>query len=155
MRPVVVLVSVVVGWGVAEGAGAGDAFVSDLSTLHRLKAAQSRSISPESFTGAKGAAGMATNGTGANAARDLGRGWKVSPSVSIPAGTTFTLAEIDGPGAIQQIWMTPAPTDRTRHRILPLSLDRHRGNTPQQDDMSFILLSLGPASEAREARKAG
>lgn len=40
-------------------------------------------------------------------------------------------------------------------KALPLSLDRHRGNTPQQDDMSFILLSLGPASEAREARKAG
>jgi len=118
MKAAVWLAGVAAGLGIAVRAGAGDAFVSDLSTLHVLQRAQSRSISPESFTGEKGAAGMATNGTGANAARDLGRGWKVSPSVSIPAGTTFTLAEIDGPGAIQQIWMTPAPIDRTRHSIL-------------------------------------
>ena len=40
-------------------------------------------------------------------ARDLGQGWKVSPSVRIKAKSTFTLAEIAGPGAIQHIWMTP------------------------------------------------
>lgn len=50
---------------------------------------------------------MATQGTGANAARELGQGWKVSPSVQIPAKQTFTMAEIQGPGAIQHIWMTP------------------------------------------------
>ena len=61
---------------------------------------------------------MATEGTGQNAARDLGQGWKVSPSVRIKAGSTFTVAEIDGPGAIQQIWMTPAPIDKTRQYIL-------------------------------------
>jgi hypothetical protein len=46
------------------------------------------------------------------AARDLGVGWKVSPFVRVAAGQTFTLAEIDGPGAIQQIWMTPTGTWR-------------------------------------------
>ncbi len=89
-----------------------------LGNLSRLSNAQSRSISPENFTGEKGKAGMAVEGTGQGAARELGQGWKVSPSVRIKAGTTFTLAEIDGSGAIQQIWMTPAPLDKTRHNIL-------------------------------------
>jgi hypothetical protein len=114
-------VSLVLGWGAAAGAQ-GDRGFSGLNTnlgnLHRLSNAETRSISPENFTGEKGKAGMATEGTGQNAARDLGKTWKVSPSVRIPTGTTFTLADIDGPGAIQQIWMTPAPIDRTRHNIL-------------------------------------
>ena len=83
-----------------------------LGNLSLLSNAKTRSISPENFTGEKGKAGMATEGTGANCARDLGQGWKISPSVKIAAGTTFTLAEIDGPGAIQQIWMTPTGTWR-------------------------------------------
>lgn len=89
-----------------------------LGNLSRLSHAQSRSISPENFTGEKGRAGMATEGTGKNASRELGQGWKVSPSVRIKAGETFTLAEINGSGAIQQIWMTPAPLDKTRFNIL-------------------------------------
>ena len=88
----------------------------NLGNLYRLSQAQSRSISPENFTGEKGKAGMATEGTGKGAARDLGQGWKVSPSVHIPAGSTFTLGEIKGPGCIQQIWMTPA--GNWRHSIL-------------------------------------
>jgi hypothetical protein len=78
-----------------------------MGNLYRLSDAKSRSISPENFTGEKGKGGMATEGTGKNASRDLGQGWKVSPSVKIKAKTTFTLGEIDGPGLIQQIWMTP------------------------------------------------
>jgi hypothetical protein len=89
-----------------------------LGNLHRLSDAQSRSISAENFSGEKGRAGMATEGTGKNAARELGQGWKVSPSVSIKAKSTFTVAEIDGAGAIQQIWMTPSPLDKTRLFIL-------------------------------------
>jgi len=77
-----------------------------------LSNAKTRSISPENFNGEKGMGGMATEGTGASCARDLGRGWKISPSVRIAAGSTFTLADIDGPGAIQQIWMTPTGTWR-------------------------------------------
>jgi hypothetical protein len=79
----------------------------NMGNLFRLSPAQSRSISPENFTGAKGQGGMSTNGPALHAARDLGQGWKVSPYVIIRKKTTFTLAEIDGPGAIQQIWMTP------------------------------------------------
>ncbi|GAB4457030.1 MAG: DUF2961 domain-containing protein [Armatimonadaceae bacterium] len=92
-----------------------------LGNLSRLSTAKTRSISPENFTGEKGKGGMATEGTGAACARDLGQGWKISPSVKIAAGTTFTLAEIDGPGAIQQIWMTP--TGNWRYSILRVYWD--------------------------------
>src|SRR6202011_4815796 len=79
-----------------------------LGNLSRLSSAKTRSISPENFTGEKGKGGMATEGTGAKHARGLGRGWKISPSVRIRPSQTFVLGEIEGSGAIQQIWMTPA-----------------------------------------------
>jgi hypothetical protein len=94
---------------------------SGVGDLYRLSRARTRSISPENFTGAKGAGGQATEGTGARAARDLGKGWKVSPSVGIKAGETFTLADISGPGAIQHIWMTP--TGHWRFQILRIYWD--------------------------------
>src|SRR5215510_10624724 len=67
-----------------------------LGGLSRLSRGKTRSISPENFTGEKGQAAMATEGTGAGAARDLGRGWKISPSVRIQPGQTFTMGEIQG-----------------------------------------------------------
>lgn len=97
---------------------------TNLSNLYRLSDAKSRSISPENFTGEKGKGGMATEGTGARAARDLGQGWKVSPSVKIPAKTTFTLADITGPGSIQHIWMTI--TGNWRHSILRMYWDEEK-----------------------------
>ncbi|MEF3305827.1 glycoside hydrolase family 172 protein [Paenibacillus sp. GYB003] len=81
-----------------------------LGQLSRLSKAKTRSISAENWTGEKGKAGMATEGTGKAASRDLGQGWKVSPSVHIQAGTTFTMADIGEPGAIQHIWLTCFPT---------------------------------------------
>lgn len=80
---------------------------SNMSNIFRISDAKTRSISPENFNGEKGKGGMATTGTGENAARDLGQGWKLSPSVIIKSKTTFTIAEIDGPGSVQHIWMTP------------------------------------------------
>jgi hypothetical protein len=80
---------------------------NDLANLYRLSDAKTYSISPENPTGEKGKGGMATEGTGARAARELGQGWKVSPSIGIAAGETHTLAEITGSGEIQHIWMTP------------------------------------------------
>jgi hypothetical protein len=77
-----------------------------LGNLFLLSNAQSRAISPENFTGAKGEGGKATVGTNSDAARDLGQGWKVSPSVIVKAKSTFTMAEMDGPGSIQHIWVT-------------------------------------------------
>ena len=89
-----------------------------LGNLGRLSDAQTRSISPENFTGEKGMAGMSTNGPAWHAARDLGQGWKVSPFIVVPARGIVTLGEISGSGAIQQIWMTPSPLDKTRFNIL-------------------------------------
>jgi hypothetical protein len=80
----------------------------NLGNLWRLSKATSRSISPENFSGEKGKGGMATEGAAAACARDLGRGWKISPFICIEAGQTSVLADIQGSGAIQHIWMTPA-----------------------------------------------
>jgi hypothetical protein len=87
-----------------------------MENLYRLSSAQSRSISPENFTGEKGKGGMATSGTGANAARDLGQGWKISPSIVIAPGETRVLADIEAAGVLKQIWMTP--TGNWRFSIL-------------------------------------
>lgn len=89
---------------------------SNMGNIFRLSDAKTRSISPENFKGEKGKGGMATTGTGQNAARDLGQKWKVSPSVIIKAKSTFTVAEIDGSGSIQHIWMTP--TGNWRYSII-------------------------------------
>ena len=66
-----------------------------LGNLARLSNARTRSISAENPDGAKGKGGMATDGTGAHAARDLGKGWKISPSLVLPPASTVMLAEID------------------------------------------------------------
>ncbi len=82
---------------------------AQMDSLYQLTDAQSRSISPENFTGEKGKGGMATleEGSAARAARELGQGWKVNPYINIKPGETFTLGEMDGPGIIHHIWMTP------------------------------------------------
>ena len=51
-----------------------DGLEMNLSTLPLLSHAKTRSLSPENFTGEKGRGGMATEGTGANASRELGQG---------------------------------------------------------------------------------
>ena len=92
-----------------------------LGNLSRLSHARTRSISPENFTGEKGRGGMATEGTGASAARDLGHGWKLSPSIRIAPGEDRVLADIQDSGAIQQIWLTP--TGHWRWSILRIYWD--------------------------------
>jgi hypothetical protein len=94
----------------------------NLGGLSRLSHARSRSISPENFTGEKGAGGMSTDGPAAHMARGLGQGWKVSPFIVITPGEQRTIADIEGPGAIQQIWMTLA-RGRWRHTILRIWWD--------------------------------
>ncbi len=91
-----------------------DGIQNNLGNLYLLSNAKSRSISPENLTGAKGKGGMAKLGEGlaSLSARELGQGWKLNPYVDIPQGQTATLAEIDGQGAIQHIWMTPTGTWR-------------------------------------------
>lgn len=85
-----------------------DGLYLNMGNLPTLSKAKTRSISPENITGEKGKGGMSTDGLAKNAARDLGQGWKVSPYIFIESKQTYVLAEIQGAGAIQQIWMTPA-----------------------------------------------
>ena len=99
-----------------------------MGDLYMLSNAKSRSISPENFTGEKGKGGMAPadkavhNVSNAyNAARDLGQGWKVNPYVIIKPNETLTIAEMEGPGVIQHIWMTP--TGNWRFSILRIYWD--------------------------------
>ena len=101
----------------------------NMNNLYRLSNAKTRSISSENFTGEKGKGGMArledkdipNKANAHNAARDLGQGWKVNPYVRIQPGETFTMAEIEGPGAIQHIWMTP--TGVWRYSIIRIYWD--------------------------------
>ena len=86
-----------------------------LGNLSRLSHAQTRSISAENPTGAKGQGGRHVD-PDHGPSRDLGTGWKVRPCQSVKPGTTLLLADIEGPGAIQQIWMTP--TGNYRYSIL-------------------------------------
>ena len=96
--------------GVAIGqGGAYDGLANGIGNLYKLSNAKTFSIGPENLTGEKGKGGMAKLGEGSasEAARDLGQGWKVNPYIVVKPGQTFTLAEINGAGAIQHIWMTP------------------------------------------------
>lgn len=91
--------------------------------LAKIKNAKSRSICPENFTGEKGQGGMCEleNGNAKNAARDLGKGWKVNPYIKIPSKEVFEIASIEGPGCINQIWLTP--TGKWRNTILRIYWD--------------------------------
>ena len=80
-----------------------------LSNVPFLVDGVTRSISPENPRGEKGAGAREIPPPGRGPAAHLGKGWKVRPCVTMPAGSTLTLAEIDGPGVIQHIWITVAP----------------------------------------------
>jgi len=94
---------------------------SNLGNLYLTSQAQTRSLSPENFDGAKGKGGMATEGRNAHCARDLGRGWKISPCIEIAPDECREIANIEGSGAIQQIWMTP--TGHWRYSIIRIYWD--------------------------------
>lgn len=64
------------------------------------------SVCPENLTGEKGKGGMATEGTGSDASRELGQGWKVNPYLKAQPGETVILADIKGQGAIKHFWIT-------------------------------------------------
>jgi hypothetical protein len=118
---VVLLLSSAAVYEAAEQKSTYNGLNLSLGNLSRLSRAKTRSISPENFTGEKGKGGMATEGLGAKAARDLGQRWKVSPCVKVAPKQVFTLAEIQGPGAIKHIWMTP--TGNWRYSILRIYWD--------------------------------
>jgi hypothetical protein len=113
-----------------QNTGKFDGLDMNMSNLSRLSDAETRSISPENFTGERNKGGMADpvkdkgKRNVANAAvnaSELGKGWKVNPYVNIDPGETLTIAEMAGPGAIQQMWMTP--TGNWRFTILRIYWD--------------------------------
>lgn len=77
----------------------------DLGNIFLKRNAESRSLSAENPTGEKGKGAM-TDPKGEGAARELGRGWKVSPCLTLKAGETTTLMDNDGPGIIRHMWFT-------------------------------------------------
>ncbi|MDB5142021.1 MAG: hypothetical protein JWQ66_734 [Mucilaginibacter sp.] len=113
----------------------------NLGNLYRTSDAKTRSISPENFNGEKGKGGMATTGTGAGPSRELGQKWKVSPSVVIKKHTTYTVAEIDGSGAIQHIWMTP--TGNWRYSILRFYWDDETAPSVEVPAGDFFCMGWG------------
>ena len=109
-------------------------------------AAKSRSIRPENFTGEKGKGGMATEGTGARARARPRPGLEgLALGRRSSRARRFTLAEIDGPGAIQHIWMTP--TGDWRYSILRIYWD---GETSRRSRSRSATSSL--AAGARYAQ---
>lgn len=120
-----------------------DGLSMGLGTLPLPSRAQTRSISPENFTGEKGKGGMATleQGSAGQAARDLGVGCKVSPYIIIEPKQTFVLAAIEGPGAIQHIWMTP--TGNWRFSILRFYWDGEDSPSVEVPVGDFFACGLG------------
>ncbi|MBI5095387.1 MAG: DUF2961 domain-containing protein [Candidatus Hydrogenedentes bacterium] len=85
-------------------------FNLSLSSIALIGSGKTRSISAENPTGEKGGGARAEPEPDASGkpspARDLGKGWKARPYISLAAGSVTTLADITGPGVIQHIWMT-------------------------------------------------
>jgi hypothetical protein len=83
----------------------------NLGNIFLKRESESRSLSAENFRGEKGKGGMATRETtrhpgSAEAAAELGPGWKVSPCLVIPAGETAVIMDNEGPGVIRHMWFT-------------------------------------------------
>jgi hypothetical protein len=118
-----------------------DGIDTHMGNLFLLSDAETRSIGPENPTGEKGKGGMATEGTGAPSARELGQGWKINPCVPIKAGQTYTLAEITGSGAIQHIWLTP--NSNWRYQILRFYWDDEKDPSVEVPLGDFFAMGWG------------
>lgn len=81
----------------------------ELADLARLGATRNVCVSPENPTGEPGQGARAVPGPD-HPAYALGVGWKVRPSVPLPAGETVVLADLTGPGTVTRLWLTAAPT---------------------------------------------
>lgn len=82
----------------------GNPFMNGLSTLPLMSNGRSRAINAENPHGEKGKGGTASS--------NLGKSRKGSPCIKgIEPGETVVLAEMEGPGVIQHIWITV--TDKT------------------------------------------
>jgi len=93
--------------------------VPNVNNLYLInETAKSRSISGENLTGEKGQGGKISASEG-NAKRQAEKhGWKANPYVFIQPNEEKVLAEIDGSGIINHIWMTPGRDCNDQLRIL-------------------------------------
>ncbi|HVO42101.1 MAG TPA: glycoside hydrolase family 172 protein [Aggregatilineales bacterium] len=104
-----------------------------LSSLPYQTGVITRQISAENPTGEKGKGCLwdpnpdDPNLPHSRAAVDLGRGWKVHPFISLAAGHTALLADIDGPGCINQMWIT---SDLPEYRALVLRFTWDNEDSP-------------------------
>ena len=112
-----------------------------LGSIHLLADEESRSISAENPTGAKGG-GAREEPAADNAASMLGKGWKVRPCITLPPGETVTLAEIEGPGEIRHIWMTVSEK-AYRNTILRLYWDGEASPSVEVPLGDFFCLGHG------------
>jgi hypothetical protein len=87
-------------------ASAGGLF--DVSGLATIKDSETRSISAENPRGERGA-GATEVPSPTSAGSALGTGWKIRPCITLPKNETVILADVEGPGVIQHIWMTVDP----------------------------------------------
>ncbi len=108
-------------------------FTSQLGALPYQTGAVTRQISAENPTGEKGqACRWEPNPSDPNlihsgAALDLGRGWKVRPFIRVRAGEQVMLADIAGPGCINEFFIT---SDLPEHRALVLRMYWDGEDTP-------------------------
>lgn len=136
-------------WGVSAQNKSFDGLDVHMGNLFRLSDAKTRSICPENFTGEKGKGGMAqvcdrgkrNIANAAYAARDLGEGWKVNPYIIINPQETITIAEMEGPGAIQHIWMTP--TGNWRFSIIRIYWDDEKEPSVECPVGDFFCMGWG------------
>lgn len=74
--------------------------------IYLKQSRSSYSISAENMTGERNSGCLAIDGTGVQAARDLEKKWKISPSIKLQCNELKTIANISGEGMITSIWMT-------------------------------------------------
>ncbi len=79
-----------------------------LAGIPMLSNSVTRSISAENPDGSV-AGGAHAEPDEHSAGSLLGRGWKIRPCITLPAGSVTTLADIEGPGVIQHLWITVKP----------------------------------------------
>ncbi len=80
-----------------------------LGALPVLGDFETRSISAENPDGSRAGGAKAAPDDPRHPARELGKGWKVRPCITLDAGSLTTLADITGQGLIQHIWITVHP----------------------------------------------
>ena len=117
---------------------------TNLSNLSKLADAKTRSLSAENFDGKKGGGGQATEGTCKKIARDLGQKFKVSPSVIVGAKSTFTAGDIEGPGAIQSMWIT---CELSRDFIIRIYWDDQETPSVECPVQDFFAFSWGNVTD--------